>query len=64
IFKALALGARGVLIGRAWAWAMAGAGSAGLRTLLATLQRELELTMTFAGVTRIADIKATHLDRD
>lgn len=64
IFKALALGARGVLIGRAWAWAMAGAGSAGLRTLLATLQRELSLTMTFAGVTRIADIGAGHLDRD
>ncbi len=64
IFKALALGARGVLIGRAWAWAMAGAGSAGLHTLLATLRRELALTMTFAGVTRIADIGATHLDRD
>lgn len=62
IFKALALGARGVLIGRPWVWALAGAGEAGLRDLLGTLQRELKLTMTMAGVTRIADIGANHLD--
>ncbi|HST27132.1 MAG TPA: L-lactate dehydrogenase [Rudaea sp.] len=63
IFKAIALGARGVLIGRPWVWALAGAGEAGLRDLLATLQRELQLTMTMAGVTRIADINASHIDR-
>ena len=63
IFKALALGARGVLIGRPWVWALAGAGEAGLRDLLGTLQRELKLTMTMAGVTRIADIGADHLDK-
>ena len=56
IFKALALGAEGVLIGRPWVWALAGAGADGLRDYLAMLQRELHLTMTFAGVTRISDI--------
>ena len=56
IFKALALGAEGVLIGRPWVWALAGAGADGLRHYLAMLQRELHLTMTFAGVTRISDI--------
>ncbi len=64
VFKALALGARGVLIGRPWIWALAGAGDAGLRDLLAVLQRELLLTMTLAGVSRIADIDASHLDSD
>lgn len=64
IFKALALGARGVLVGRPWIWALAGAGETGLRDLLATLQRELRLTMTLAGVTRTADIDASHLDSD
>ena len=64
IFKALALGARGVLIGRPWVWALAGAGESGLRDLLATLRRELVLAMTLAGVTRIVDINAKHLDRD
>ncbi len=63
IFKALALGARGVLIGRPWVWALAGAGADGLRDYLAMLQRELHLTMTLAGVTRIADIDAACLDR-
>jgi len=64
LFKALALGARGVLIGRPWVWALAGGGEAGVRALLATLQRELLLAMTLAGVTRIADIGPGHLDTD
>jgi L-lactate dehydrogenase (cytochrome) len=63
VFKALALGARGVLIGRPWIWALAAAGEAGVRTLLQRWQRELLLAMTMAGVTRIADIDDTHLDR-
>ena len=61
IFKALALGARGVLIGRPWAWALAAQGQAGVSQLLAHWQRELLLTMTLAGVTRIADINPSHL---
>ena len=61
LFKALALGARGVLIGRPWAWALAAQGQAGVAQLLAHWQRELLLTMTLAGVTRIADSNPTHL---
>ena len=64
LFKALARGARGALIGRGWIWALAGAGEAGLRDYLDTVQRELRLTMTLAGVTRTADIDASHLDSD
>jgi L-lactate dehydrogenase (cytochrome) len=63
VFKALALGARGVLIGRPWIWALAGGGEAALTSLLAGWQRELLLAMTMAGVTRVADINETHLDR-
>ncbi|UJB64934.1 L-lactate dehydrogenase [Acidovorax sp. YS12] len=64
IFKALALGARGVLVGRPWVWALAAQGEAGVRTLLAQWQRELLLAMTLAGVTRTADIGPRHLDTD
>ena len=64
VFKALALGARGVLIGRPWVWALAAQGEAGVRTLLAQWQRELLLAMTLAGVTRVADIRPQHLDTD
>jgi len=64
IFKALALGARGVLVGRPWVWALAAQGEAGVRTLLAQWQRELLLAMTLAGVTRTTDIGPQHLDTD
>jgi len=62
IFKALALGARGALVGRAWLWALAAGGQRGVESLVDALQRELALTMTLCGVTRIADINHHHLD--
>jgi L-lactate dehydrogenase (cytochrome) len=62
LFRALALGARGAMIGRPWAWALAGGGQDGLCQLLATWQQELATTMALAGVTRIADIGREHLD--
>lgn len=61
VFRALALGAHGVLIGRPWAWAIAAGGEAALSELLQRWQRELQLAMTLAGVTRVADIGSTHL---
>ena len=62
IFKAVALGARGVLIGRPWAWALAAAGTRGVGDLVDGLQREFALTMILAGVTRVSDIHAGHLE--
>ena len=55
VLRAVALGARGVLIGRPWVWATAGAGEQGLVDLLATFQNELRTAMALAGVARIAD---------
>jgi L-lactate dehydrogenase (cytochrome) len=62
VYRALALGARGVLIGRPWVWALAGGGSAGLTSMLDIWRRELANTMALTGVTRIADIGEHHLD--
>jgi L-lactate dehydrogenase (cytochrome) len=56
VFRAVALGARGVMVGRPWVYAIAGAGQAGLEALLATWKRELEVAMALAGVCRIADL--------
>lgn len=64
LFRALALGARGALIGRPWAWALAAGGEAALSALLASWQRELATTMALTGVRRIADIGRHHLDFD
>jgi L-lactate dehydrogenase (cytochrome) len=62
VFRALALGAHGVLIGRPWIWALAAGGEAGLRAMLSLWTRELRTTMALTGVTRVADIGAHHLD--
>ncbi|MFZ4550224.1 MAG: L-lactate dehydrogenase [Aquabacterium sp.] len=62
VFRALALGAKGVLIGRPWIWALAAAGEAGVQDLLTRWQRELLLAMTLAGVRSVADIQPSHLE--
>lgn len=61
VFKALALGARGVLIGRPWVWALAAGGEAAVARSLATFQRELQVAMALAGVTRVQDIGPAQL---
>lgn len=63
VYRALALGARGVLIGRAWLWALAGGGQAGLDQLLTGIHEELRLAMALTGVTRIEQIGPHCLDR-
>jgi L-lactate dehydrogenase (cytochrome) len=62
VFKAIALGARGVMIGRPWIWAMAGGGASGLTDLLATFQREFTVAMALAGVTRVSEIRRELID--
>ena len=62
VLKAVALGARGVLIGRPWVWAAAGAGQQGLVDLLETFQRELRTAMALTGVSRIADVGPDLID--
>ena len=62
VFRALALGARGVLVGRPWVWALAAQGEAGVRQWLANWQREFTLAMMLTGVTRVADIGRAQLE--
>ena len=63
LFRALALGAGGVLIGRPWIWALAAAGGPGLERLLAGYHEELRLAMALTGCTLIADIGPACLDQ-
>jgi len=56
VVKAVALGARGVLIGRPWVWAVAARGKTGLADLLAVFQQEIATTMALMGINRIADL--------
>jgi L-lactate dehydrogenase (cytochrome) len=56
VVRMLALGADGVLLGRAWAYALAARGEAGVTQLLGMIAHELRVAMALTGVTSIAAI--------
>jgi isopentenyl diphosphate isomerase/L-lactate dehydrogenase-like FMN-dependent dehydrogenase len=61
VLKALALGARGVLIGRAMLWALAADGEAGVRNVLELLRAEVELGLALLGCSSPADVTRAHV---
>jgi L-lactate dehydrogenase (cytochrome) len=64
VVKALALGARAVMIGRAWVWALAAGGEQGVKDMLAIIRRDLEATMALIGRTRTRDLTPEAIHRD
>ena len=56
VLRALALGARAVLIGRPFFWGLAVDGEAGVRMVLEILRQELDRAMAYCGVTNIEGI--------
>ncbi len=61
VFKALALGADAVCIGRPYMWGLALAGQAGVEHVLRCLLAELDLTLALSGYTEIAQLDADAL---
>ena len=59
VFKALALGARAVLVGRPVMWGLAFDGESGVRTMFDILRGEFEKAMTFCGVASLAEIDSS-----
>jgi isopentenyl diphosphate isomerase/L-lactate dehydrogenase-like FMN-dependent dehydrogenase len=59
IFKALALGANAVMLGRTTRWGLAAFGTAGAQRLIEMLQQELVQTAAAAGCTKLSDINKT-----
>lgn len=64
VVRMLALGAKGVLLGRAWVYAMAAQGEAGVAKLLDLIAKEMTVAMTLTGVNRIEAIDAAILAKD
>jgi L-lactate dehydrogenase (cytochrome) len=59
IFRLMALGAKGVFLGRAWVYALAARGERGVTELLNLLECELRVAMTLTGCASV-----TQIDRD
>jgi L-lactate dehydrogenase (cytochrome) len=56
MMRALALGARACLIGRAYVWGLGAMGQAGVAKAIDILKNELSVTMALCGVNKLADI--------
>jgi 4-hydroxymandelate oxidase len=59
VFKALALGAKAICIGRPYMWGVAAFGQPGVETVLAIMRREFNLAMAECGKKSIAEINAS-----
>jgi (S)-2-hydroxy-acid oxidase len=61
VFKALAMGAKAVLIGRPVIWGLASDGKNGVNKVLDLLKNELFITMKLAGCTKLEDINEDYI---
>ncbi|KAH0784794.1 hypothetical protein KY290_004392 [Solanum tuberosum] len=64
IFKALALGAKAVLIGRPVIYGLAAKGETGVKQVIDMLKNELEQTMALAGCCTVDDITRSHVNTE
>ena len=62
VVKALALGARGVLIGRAYAYGLAAAGETGVARSIEILRSGIVRTMKLLGVASVRDLNRSYID--
>jgi L-lactate dehydrogenase (cytochrome) len=63
VVKMVAMGAGAVLIGRAWAWAVAARGEAGVRHMLEVIKRDIDVALGLTGHTSLAGIDRSALYR-
>ena len=56
VLKALALGAKGTFIGRAFVYGLGAMGQKGVTTALEVIQKELDITMALCGERNVADL--------
>jgi len=64
VVKMLALGASAVLLGRAWAWAVAARGEAGVRHVLKVIKADLDVALALTGHTSVRDLDRSALFDD
>ena len=63
VAKALALGARAVLLGRPYVYGLAIAGETGVREVIRNVIAEFDLTLALCGLARASDLGPECLER-
>jgi L-lactate dehydrogenase (cytochrome) len=63
VVKLVALGARAVLVGRAWVWAAAARGQSGVRHMLGVLKADMDVALALTGHSSFADVDRSALYR-
>ena len=61
VVKMVAMGARAVLVGRAWAWAVAARGEAGVRHVLEVMKADIDIALGLTGQTSMASVDRSAL---
>jgi L-lactate dehydrogenase (cytochrome) len=61
VVKALCLGARAVLVGRAYGYGLAAAGEEGVRCALTIIRSDVERTLRLLGASRVTDLNSSFL---
>jgi isopentenyl diphosphate isomerase/L-lactate dehydrogenase-like FMN-dependent dehydrogenase len=62
ILKAISIGARGVLIGRAYAYGLGAAGEAGVTRALDILRADMERALALLGCESIAELNPSYVE--
>jgi L-lactate dehydrogenase (cytochrome) len=62
VLRALALGARSCMLGRAYIYGLGAAGEAGVTKAIDIIRKELDVTMALTGTRRVGDIDKRVLD--
>jgi L-lactate dehydrogenase (cytochrome) len=63
VVKMVALGARAVLIGRAWAWAVAARGESGVRQMLDGIKADIDVALALTGNSSFGSVDGAALYR-
>jgi L-lactate dehydrogenase (cytochrome) len=63
VVKLLALGARAALLGRAWAWAVAADGEAGVSSMIEFLKADIDTALGLTGLSSVTEIDTSALYR-
>jgi len=63
VVRLMALGAKGVLLGRAWAFALAARGEAGVAHVLEIVKKEMSIALALTGATNVGELSRDSVEK-